>query len=278
MKGENKAFMGGSTYNGNDTPMRYLQKNVLSIDSVYDVLNLPEETWEGDFDIIENQYLLGRKGQKTTVFDANDRKTDGKYCVLGRLQDRNQRKRPAASGGFKSSNGIPAYYLGWNTSMVFTGIIGKEHRLFFTPSLTGCTFVAAGNSLQLMTVAHLNCKKIDKNVIATCRAMGREEEFFENQINIETYIKQQGWNRLRYFYALFPKDYEKSVPIKLTAPDMIAPEWAAKLGKKSEVASVITVIGCRAMHGWKFYYQVAVTPRSGKYQILRVAEVPRINL
>jgi hypothetical protein len=107
-------------------------------------------------------------------------------------------------------------------------------------------------------------------------AMGREEEFFQSQKDIEVYIKSQGWNRQRYFYALFPEDYEESVPIELSAPELIDPKWVAKLGKKSEVTSVITVIGRRGIRGWEFYYQVAVTPRSGQYQILRVAEVPEL--
>lgn len=45
----------------------------------------------------------------------------------------------------------------------------------------------------------------------------------------------------------------KSVPIKLAAPEIIDPKWAAELSKNSEVATVITVIGRPGMRGWESY-------------------------
>lgn len=258
MDGANKEFMGGKIYNGTvntDKPLRFLEINVVSTVSLTDEARLPLRTWEGDFDLIpESKSKSGPKLSK--ILWPNDADTGGQYYYLVRLQDRALyvRRNVSSSTGFVT-HGIGAYYLSWNSCMVFSREIGTDYNLFFTAQLSGCTFIAVGDNRQNMTVAHFNHKKMtaETRKVYNRVRMNDQEPILETEDDVNRIIRSRGWHMKPHGFAFRPGQYK--------GEDVLA-----------------TIIGCRINKNWTFYYQKVDLTKSGKYKIKSVDEVPKLDM
>ena len=250
----NKEFMGGNTYNGiakTDRPLRFLRKHALIIEDLLEG-GYPRDTWAGSYDIIYENKLRGRARQRTKVRDRDGRDTGGKVVYMGRLQDRAARVGHDRKTPGRHTHGIPAYFLGWQHGRCFSRVIGNEHNLFFTPQLSGCTFVAVGLNRRTMTVAHFN-GRMSRDIRKACEANGwaAPEPLYANEADINQQITSLNWHTRPHRFALRPDDYPG----------------------ENDLA---TIIGCRIMNNWHFYYQIneVISPR--QYEIRDVGHLPAL--
>lgn len=249
MKGENAKFL--------KNPRLYMRDTILQMDSVYTPTGDPIRNGDYEFDIMEYKYhrVFGTARIRTT--DAS------KYCIIIRLADRQAalrqgNRRPITTGRYGTKR-INGYYLGWNTGTCYTHQIGGKADFLFTPLLTGCTFYAAGNNLQIMTVAHLNIVGLGASPITVNRARGMlqgDERLLRSQAEVEQEIRRKQLRTKTYRYALRPADYR---------------------GTAAAQEDLVTVVGIRnpISREWAFHYQTHRNLGHGTLQLIDAARVPR---
>ena len=225
---------------------------ILQVDSLYSdsVSRIPLRNGHFEFDIMEYKHhrIFGRARVRTR--DAS------KYCIIIRLTDRQDSlregdRRPLTTGrhGTKRING---YYLGWNTGTCYTHQIGGAADFLFTPLLSGCTFYAAGNNIQIMTVAHLNTVGPSASLITVKSArkmLQGDERLLRNQTQIEQEIRRKQLRTKTYRYALRPADYRRTA------------------AAREDMATVVGIRNLRSRE-WKFHYQTWRSTSSGTGKIL----------
>ena len=248
MKGENARFL--------KRPRSYMGDTILKTDSLYTPTGAPVRNGHYEFDIMEYKFHRFYGNQRVRTIDAR------KYCIIIRLTDRQDslregHRRPITTGrhGTKRING---YYLGWNTGTCYTLQIGGAADFLFTPLLSGCTFYAAGNNLQIMTVAHLNTVGLGASPITVNRArdmLQGDERLLRTQAQIEQEIRRKQLRTKTYRYALRPADYRRTAAAR---------------------EDLVTVVGIRNPDSreWAFHYQ---THRNlgHSLQLIDAGRVPR---
>ncbi len=252
MKGENEKFLKG--------PRAFMADRILQVDSLYSDPKARTPIRNGllEFDIMEYKYHRHYGAQRQTTVDAS------KYCIIIPLEERENSLKPEYSRpkttGRHGTKPIEGYYLGWNSGACYTHQIGNDADFLFTPLLSGCTFYAAGNNKQVMTVAHLNTVSAGADPItveSASKFLLKGESLLRTQDDIEDEITIRNLSTKLYRYALRPVNYR---------------------GTEESQEDVATVVGIRnrRSHEWKFHYQ---TWRNlGKsLQLIAAEAVPRVR-